>query len=135
MNKLDEALNNPIEKARNSDGILNKIFWLMIDQYKIRQVHWRRSLKKYVYNPYNVEEQTPTRRTEAKSNLISALTSNETTWMQWLRGLRSQDIRKIRISIDFYRGEDMVHKNVSLDVDLTYGNENSNGDIDGEADD
>lgn len=107
MNQLDEALSNPLKRAKHSGNVLAKIFWKAVYYYDIGNRQWGQLMRKYTFNRYIVPEQTVARRSEAKNNLTTALLNHTPTFMQWLRGMRMLDIRRIDFSVKLYRGDEM----------------------------
>lgn len=104
--KMKTALQNPLLQQRKCPGLLGKLFWGIMDNHGVNSASWAHSMLKYVKDPMNVPEQTASRRSEARNNLTSALTGDNPSWLQFLRGLRAARIWRIRITIETWREGD-----------------------------
>ena len=116
--KIQIALEDPISQAKKSEGLLGKLFWGIVSSYNFTYVKWNYTFDKYVRDPFNVPEQTTHRRNEHRNNLVSALTGRNPSWLQFLRGLKAIDIRRIRITFETWQGQAMTHRTVTLESQL-----------------
>lgn len=117
---VKSAFENPIKQANRSQGILAKLFWNIVANYGITYSTWTRTLRGYVVDPMNVPEQTAARRSEARNNLGSAIINKNPTFLQWIRAIKANDIRRIRITVETWRGDDEEYVKVSLDQVLKH---------------
>lgn len=131
MSELDEALSNPLKRAKRSGNVLAKIFWKTVYFYDIGPRQWGQLMRKYTFNRYIVPEQTVARRSETKNNLVTALLNHTPTFMQWQRGMRMLDIRRIDFCITLYRGPEM--EELVIEESVTFPNTGSDVDIDDEV--
>lgn len=113
--KIQIALEDPITQAKKSEGLLGKLFWGVISQYNFTYARWNHTFDKYVRDPLNVPEQTTNRRNECRNNLVSALTGRNPSWLQFLRGLKAVDVRRIRVTIDVWQGPNLIQRTVSTE--------------------
>lgn len=125
-NELDEALSDPLKRSKRSGNILARLFWKAVHFYDIGYKEWNLLMRRYTTNVYNVPEQTVARRGEAKNNLTSALLNHTPTFMQFLRGMKLLDIRKVEFTVKLYRGDDM--EELTLEESVTFPN-NSSGEF------
>ena len=114
--KIQIALEDPIAQAKKSEGLLGKLFWGLMSQYNFNYAKWTHTFDKYVRDPRNVPEQTTNSRSWYRNNLVSALTGRNPSWLQFLRGLKAVDIRRIRVTIDVWQGERMIHRTASVET-------------------
>ena len=121
-NELDEALSNPLKRAKMAKNVLSSIFWKAIEYYDINYKKWSASMRNYTTNVYNVPEQMVARRGEAKNNLTSALLHPMPTFMQFMRGMKFLDIRKMHITVKLYRGDKM--EEVVIEETVIFPNNN-----------
>lgn len=113
--KIQVALEDPIAQAKKSEGLLGKLFWGIVSNYTFTYVKWTHTFDKYVRSPFNVPEQTTNRRNEHRNNLVSALTGRNPSWLQFLRGLKAIDVRKIRITFETWQGPNMTPRSVTIE--------------------
>lgn len=112
---VKEAFEDPIRQANRSQGILAKLFWNIVANYTIAFSSWNRTLRNYVSDPMNVPEQTAARRSEARNNLGAAIINHNPSFLQWLRALRAVDIRRFKITVETWRGDDGDYRVVELE--------------------
>lgn len=120
---VKEAFEDPVTQANRSQGVLAKLFWNTVANYRIAFSSWNRTLRNYVVDPMNVPEQTAARRSEARNNLGAAIINDNPTFLQFLRGFKAIDIRRFRITIETWRGDNeeymsVTHEHVLKNMDM-----------------
>ncbi len=116
--KLKAALDDPKRQARTSRSHLAQIFWMIVDNYGLNWAKWERCINRYVNNP-NVCVQIPRRKSERRNNLHIALTNKEAlSWSKLIEGITAIDIRRMKITIETWRGESEQYGVVQHEIDL-----------------
>lgn len=133
--KLKAALDDPMRQSRTSRHHLQQIFWKIVNNYEPTWAKWERWIRKYVQNP-NVCVQIPRRQSERRNNLHIALTNKEAlSWSKFIDGLMAIDIRRIKFTIEIWRGETEQYSVVEHEVDLSDSSHASNQPASGEKSD
>lgn len=120
---VKEAFEDPVRQANRSQGILAKLFWNTVANYTIQFSSWNRTLRNYVVDPMNVPEQTAARRSEARNNLGAAIINHNPSFLQWLRALKAVDIRRFKITVETWRGDNEDYRVVELEHVLKHTDE------------
>lgn len=116
---LDRYFENTAHTAtRVMDHILLKLFWQLINKYKIDNVAWKRLLVAYVNNPENCP-QLKSRRNDARHNLQQSVRrTKKLTWRFFLKSLKAIDVRGIDIAF-LFTTESEKEVEIATKIDLT----------------
>ena len=78
-------------------SVLFALFWNMSQNAGMTLASWHEGLKRYVNNPFNGVEQTPSKRTEARGNLANQLLDPQMSLLSFYKGLRFHELSNVRI--------------------------------------
>lgn len=92
--KFDDALSDPMNKVKTSNDVLMKAFWYIVASEKITHARYCQSVNDFAHDERNVRRQTPTARTEMKSNLRQQLVKDRLSWKIFNRAIRAIGIVK-----------------------------------------
>ncbi len=102
MKKVRSHLNGK-SRGITSYTLLKRIFWTIAKLYRIPPLKFPELLSRYSNDPMNVERQTEQGRSQASNNLTDALTGDNISFLQLIRGFKVLRIWRIRITVETWR--------------------------------
>lgn len=105
--------------------LLKRIFWTIQRMYRVPLGQWVNLLAEYSANPMNVERQTRDGRNQATNNLSDALTGDNISFLQLVRGLKVIKIWRMRITIEVWREHEKDEPPIVVIVDEKLANLNT----------
>lgn len=105
--------------------LLKRIFWTILSMYRIGPGRWPSLLAEYSANPMNVERQTRDGRNQAANNLSDALTGDNVSFLQLIRGLKVIKIWRIRLTVEVWREHEQDEPPITVVVDEKLANLNT----------
>lgn len=125
MKKVGSHLKSKKGNEITSYTLLKQIFWNIARMYKVPLGQWPNLLAEYSANPMNVERQTLLGRTQAANNLSDALTGDNISFLQLIRGLKAIRIWRIRITVEVWREKEKDEPPIVVVVDEKLANLNT----------
>ena len=128
---INTALDNPLRQSRKCTSVLAKLYWLIVASYNPSISEWTRGISRYTKDVRNVPHQTAAKRTEKRTNLQNSITDENPSWLQIIRGFKVLDIRRFRVTIETWRGDDEDYAITRLDSEPYVEEESEYGGEDG----
>lgn len=105
--------------------LLKRVFWTILKMYRVSLQKLPILLSEYSNNPMNVERQTRDGRNQAANNLSDALTGDNISFLQLIRGLKVLRIWRIRLTIEVWREHEQHEPPITVIVDEKLANLNT----------
>ena len=102
--------------------LLKRVFWTILKMYRISLQKLPILLTEYSNSPMNVERQTRDGRSQAANNLSDALTGDNISFLQLIRGLKVLRIWRIRLTIEVWREHEQNEPPITVIVDEKLSN-------------